>query len=121
MGVILGSVMFAFALLGLGVLVLLELTKGRRLRLAAQQAAQRPPPPMAPPVNTAGQGGAEATAGAPSAEGNQHAAFPESPDSPEDKEERIQEEEQNKEEEQLPVLAATSGLIDRIDDWLDSW
>ena len=110
--------MFAFALLGLGVLVLLELTKGRRLRLAAQQAAQRPPP-MAPPVNTAGQGGAEATAaaGAPSVEGNQHAAFPESPDSPEDKEERNQEEEQNKEEEQLPVL----GFVDRVDDWLDSW
>ena len=113
MGVILGSVMFAFALLGLGVLVLLELTKGRRLRLAAQQAAQRPPP-MAPPLNTAGQGGAEATAGAPSAEGNQHAALPESP---EDNEERNQEEEQNKEEEQLPVL----GFVDRVDDWLDSW
>ena len=75
---------------------------------------------MAPPLNTANQGGADAAA--PVAEGNQYAALTESP---EDKEERIQEEEQNKEEEQLPVLvgdaAGGGGIMDRIDDWLDSW
>ena len=114
MGIILGALMLCLCpLIAVG-FALFVINRHRR-RGQQPQAVAKQALSAAPPVNTAGQGGAKAAA--PAMEPNEHAALPESPESPEDKEERIQEEEQNKEEEQLPVL----GFMDRIDDWLDSW